>query len=491
MTSSASPRARGAHDQQVEVVTRDGYLGDSTRAEIAYAEAAGKPVTVWDLRGSDPGGDGDLREQVARALDESLSDFISPDEVGGGYDVDTRQAAEIALSVVSPLLAERDRLAYDQASLQRMADWCRAKDWAEIARLRGLVGSEESIPAEWAGCPRNEVIRQATVLRRTVTNLDGEVERLRGELTSALAEQAQALAQVERLQGIRDDRDVTLADQRTRHRALADALGVTTDGTPASYYQLVQAVVDLRAVRDSLVRDLELALWPGDPAVDRPLDTRWNAALTEVRGRTEQLDVTRAVLSAVHVALIEAVDDPWLGWSELPRAVATLSSQDTTPPQDGEAARLRAALEHALDGMHMMSGWVEMVDGPDSDPRTYIKHAENALAPGVSAEDTTPATPRVWALPAEPTDGTIVRDYDGSIWTRSKGGWYLGSNTRNPCTWAEIFEYSPLTEVLPEPAPVSPQEDTTDWKRAADAMLGRGLHADGCCDEDTTEGRSG
>lgn len=32
----------------VMVVTRDGYIGDSTRAEIAYAEQTGKPVTVLD-----------------------------------------------------------------------------------------------------------------------------------------------------------------------------------------------------------------------------------------------------------------------------------------------------------------------------------------------------------------------------------------------------------------------------------------------------------
>jgi hypothetical protein len=32
---------------EVLVVARDGYVGDSTRAEIAYAESIGKPVRYW------------------------------------------------------------------------------------------------------------------------------------------------------------------------------------------------------------------------------------------------------------------------------------------------------------------------------------------------------------------------------------------------------------------------------------------------------------
>ena len=33
---------------EVHVLNVDGYIGDSTRSEIAYAEAAGKPITYFD-----------------------------------------------------------------------------------------------------------------------------------------------------------------------------------------------------------------------------------------------------------------------------------------------------------------------------------------------------------------------------------------------------------------------------------------------------------
>lgn len=483
-----------------------------------------------------PVGDGDLREQIARALDESLSDFISPDEVGGGCDVDIRQAASIAVAEVYPLLAERDtriiELAADRDGWRNEAQQCdtylqgvidalppapaghtrldhlaaivarlrsqatrlgrdygrasatigeqrgtiarlRAEhdqaieDWgrndervltdltalaAEVERLRCLVGSEDHVPAEWVECPRDEAIRLATVLRRTVDNLNGEVERLRGELTSALA----------------------------------DALGVTTDGTPASYYQLVQAVVDLRAVRDSLVRDLELALWPGDPAVDRPLDTRWNAALTEVRGRTEQLDVTRAVLSAVHVALIEAVDDPWLGWSELPRAVATLSSRDTTPPQDAASewtarlASLAVDLCSCKQDSCQFDGCQVCIMLDDQDDPCPAQ----GPVPGVSVEDTTPA-PRVWTAgdPEPDPRPHLVRDRGSNhwYWNSAWNGWIARDTTSYPNDWGILLSSSgPLTEV-----PVSPQEDTSGRYAGSDSdrqSVGLQGHCDDCAE---------
>jgi hypothetical protein len=66
-------------------------------------------------------------------------------------------------------------------------------------------------------------------------------------------------------------------------RLRADQLGETAN-------RLRQERSDARAERDSMVRDLLAAVYPGDPMPDRPLDTVWEHLLEQVRKTRVRLD---------------------------------------------------------------------------------------------------------------------------------------------------------------------------------------------------------
>lgn len=54
-------------------------------------------------------------------------------------------------------------------------------------------------------------------------------------------------------------------------------------------------VHSLRAERDSMIRDLAQAIYPGDPMPDRPLDTVWNHLLDQVRAATACVSGARPI----------------------------------------------------------------------------------------------------------------------------------------------------------------------------------------------------
>jgi hypothetical protein len=113
-----------------------------------------------------------LRDRIADAQREHSIDFERNDPAQsadrckcGQLIIDWDEHwADVAMAVVQPELDQRDA---DLASLQRMADMCREKDWAEIARLNAELAKLRRVGQIF--------MEKVAVTREAVARLDAAI----------------------------------------------------------------------------------------------------------------------------------------------------------------------------------------------------------------------------------------------------------------------------------------------------------------------------
>lgn len=79
-------------------------------------------------------------------------------------------------------------------------------------------------------------------------------------------------------------------------------------------------------------------------------------------------------------------------------------------------------------------------------PVAALRRTYRPAAPTLAEATVTDTT-----QPAEPAEGSVVRDKDGDVWQRRDGCWYIADGDHDASTWSVVLSYAPLRLLIDGP----------------------------------------